>query len=223
MKRTLTTMLVIAATATVALAQMPPPGGPGGQGRPRGPGGPNATFHLLRMKEVQQELNLSTDQIKKIMEMQPAPGRGGPGGPPPGGPPQGGQGRPDPLADILSAGQRDRLKQLDLQFTAPASIMRPDVREALDLSAVQVEKIADILGMPPMGQPPRGGGQGGPPAGGPPQGGPPPGGPMTMDPAKRQQMMRDVMAVLTAEQRSKWGQLTGKAFTFPPPPDRRDR
>ncbi|MBS1707679.1 MAG: hypothetical protein JSS65_03035 [Armatimonadetes bacterium] len=148
------------------------PGGPGGPGFPGGPGG------------------------------QGGPGGpppeggfgGGPGGPPPEGGFGGGAGAPPPpggfgggqgrgpqagqdiekkIAEILTSKQLTRYKEIQLQATAPMSLLRPEVAEKLGLSEDQRQEIDGIIreGMP---MPPRGpggpGGQGGP-GGPPPEGG----------------------------------------------------
>jgi hypothetical protein len=189
-------------------------------------GGPN----FLLAPEVQKELNLTQDQIAAIQKLfpprrgngggpgGPPPGRGpgGEGGPPPGQggqggpPPQGGSGRQNPieekLAQILSADQMARFKQLNLQAQGPMIIGRPDIADKLELSQDQKDQIHQIMDAAQQNRPRPDGGQ-----------------PQNM----RQQMKvwRDqtgqkVLGVLTGAQRRAWEGMLGKPFKFPEPPQR---
>jgi hypothetical protein len=148
-----------------------------------------------------------------------------------------------PFAQILTKDQNARLKQLSIQFEAPMSMMQPDINKQLELSNEQREKINDIIrnmmppppqgqggpgGGPGFGGPPQGGqggfgggqGQGGPPQGGPGFGGPGgQGGPQGQPPkfsemqAKKAAALKEVMKVLTSDQKETWSKITGKEFT----------
>ena len=117
------------------------------------------------------------------------------------------------IQQILSAEQFKRFKQIDLQVQAPMSITRPDVVERLDLSEEQMQKIHELHQemrppMPPQGQerPSR----------------------EQMEKmheqmmAKREELLRKVLNVLTPEQRQTWDAMTGKPFKLQPPPRRED-
>ncbi|MBX3111674.1 MAG: hypothetical protein KF857_06660 [Fimbriimonadaceae bacterium] len=168
---------------------------------------------------------------------------GGPGGPPPQGGFGGGQGGPPPqdggrgpmprqdmekkIAEILTSKQLARYKEIQLQATAPMSMLRPEVAEKLGLSDDQRTKLDEIVrdGMPKPRQPGGfGGGQGGP--GGPPPeggfGGPgrqrrPGGPPMMVDPTKRAELVKRALDVLTDSQKTKWKAMTGKVIDLTPP------
>lgn len=228
---------------------------------------------LIQMKSVQQELKLTQDQLVAIQKIQPPMiGGGGPGGPPApgqgrpprggqggqGGPPQGGfgpggggppQGGFDgpmpagPLDEILSETQLHRLKQLQLQFDAPMSMLDPRSGETLKLSEAQRQKLDEIIqaAFPRrMGPPPPGGpGQAGPGQRGPAQVGPGQGGPgqpgQGQGPAmswqerqaKKAAAYKQALGVLSESQRAAWKALTGAEFTkweevrMGPPPGQR--
>lgn len=191
----------------------------------RGPmGGPQ----ILSIKEVQQELNLSTSQIQRIQQMLDAnrPQRGErPAGPP----------NPETMRELQQKIQRElrailddsqyrRYGQLDLQASGPRAFQRPEVIERLKLSDQQLGQIRDLMGANrPKGEfqegPPRGEGPGGPPRGEGP-GGPPPGQFQGGPRPNPDEMMQKVLAILTADQRQKWLAMTGKKFNFPMPPRR---
>lgn len=214
--------------------QGPPPAGPGGPGMRRAPrpgmmGGPG----ILMRPDVQRELKLSEDQIKRLREAMPpprgfggpgqgGPGQGGPGqggrgfgGPGQGGPGQGGPGFPGPRPDdrqleekvkgILTETQFARYEQLKLQMRGAGVIGSPEISQKLDLSEDQRDKIRGIFenDRPPM----------------PPQGDRP-------DPQRMRDEMRKhreeiegkVLAVLTKGQRAKWDAMLGKPFKFEQPP-----
>lgn len=48
------------------------------------------------------------------------------------------------LGQILERGQRERLKQIQLQIDAPFSVLRPEVAQTLDLTEEQVEQIQEV-------------------------------------------------------------------------------
>jgi len=144
-------------------------GGPGGPGR-QGPGGPGGPFSLLSVPEVQKELKLQDTQLTRLQELMPS--RRGPGGPPPGaggpdgqrrepgqgrrsGPPEGGrEGRPgdgmrqemeSKLAEILDAGQMDRLKQLQLQRAGGRALLHKELADSLRLTDDQRRQVQDAV------------------------------------------------------------------------------
>jgi translation initiation factor IF-2 len=254
-QRSLWPILIAAALlvpATASHAQYPAPGG-GGPGGPGGfgGGGRRGGFrgrggNILRMPEVQKELNLSKAQIDKI-EALPRPGRGGgpggrggPGGP--GGPGGGGRGdfekfrqeREKAIAKILDAKQLARYKQLQLQREGIRAIGRKDIGDQLKLTADQHKKVDAALkserdAAMKAFQGMRGGGPGGPggPGGGRPgAGGPggPGGGPspemrkMFDDMRKRGEATEKTLkAVLTPAQTKQFAEMQGKPFKFPAP------
>lgn len=225
----------------------PGQGGPGGPPPMQGPGmrRMDSRMILIQMKSVQQELKLTQEQISAIQKIHPPMGPGGPppqggqgrppqGGPPQGGPPQGGFGpggggppqggfdgpmHKSPLDDILNDGQSERLKQLQIQFDAPMSMLDPRQGEALKLSETQRMKLDEIVqsAFPRPMRPQGGPGQAGPGQGGPsqPQPGQGPGQPMTWQErqAKKAAAYRQALAILNENQRSVWKSLTGAEFT----------
>jgi hypothetical protein len=115
---------------------------------------------------------------------------------------------------ILNPDQFRRWKQIALQAEAPMSIMRPDVAERLQFSEEQMQQFHEIfMNMRPP-QPPRPGEQ--PPS------------PEDMERmhkqmmAHREELLRKVLGIFTADQRSKWNDMTGKPFKLNhQPPQRR--
>ena len=96
------------------------------------------------------------------------------------------------VSDVLKPQQINRLKQLQLQREGVAAFRRPDISKQLDLTSEQQEKLRALDGA--------GFGFGGPGGG---------------QAAQRQQA--DALVILTADQKTKWGEVTGKAFQFPEP------
>ena len=128
------------------------------------------------------------------------PGGGGPGGPPPGGGP--GNGGPGggqaggPLAQILNQVQMKRLHQLALQFDAPMTFLGPPAGPALQLTQEQRLSIHNIIQttMPhpqPGQQPPT----------------------WAEMQAAKANAFQQAWAKLTQTQKTKWGEITGPAFT----------
>src|SRR5262249_29132910 len=93
------------------------------------------------------------------------------------------------VVQLLDAKQVERLKQLSLQRDGAAAFARPEIAKQLGLSPDQVDKIRRLQGdgMPPFGRGP--------------------------GPDDRQ--LADAVAVLTAEQKTRWAELKGKDFKFP--------
>ncbi|MES1147156.1 MAG: hypothetical protein ABUL49_00210 [bacterium] len=198
-------VLVIPAIAQVAGSavddsdQQPPrqgqgmPGRPGmGMGQRRG-GGPAG---LLRSPEVKRELGVTDEQIKQVEEgiRKQAEAREGTDGMP--GEPPKREEIDKVLKSVLNDTQYKRFVEIELQAMGARALLRPDIREKLNLTDDQVDKLEDIIGPGgpmmggPGGPPPQGGpgGQGGfpPPQGGPGGDGggfpPPQGGPEGMPP-----------------------------------------
>lgn len=200
-------------------------GGPGGGGPGMGQRGPkqgNSGMMLIKMSTVQQELHLTAAQIEAVNALRPpqgGPGGGGPGGgggqggnggggprgggqggPRGGGPGGGGQGGPPPedggpLKDILNETQLARLKQLDLQFNMPMSIMDPRSGRTLELTEAQRDSIDQIIRteMPRPDREER-------PT-------------WAQQQAAKARATTRVLAVLTSEQKTAWNRIIGAAFS----------
>lgn len=152
------------------------------------------------------------------------------------------RGRESAIRDLLTAGQRRRLRQIALQVRGPQAFREPEVVAVLQLTADQRERIrrieADVV-MPPRFDGPR---PDGPRFEGPRPDGPRPDGPPKGQLMKgpgdwfgRPNVMPQVLAVLTADQIARWNELTGPPFVGlrgprgpnpprppgprPPPPD----
>jgi Spy/CpxP family protein refolding chaperone len=212
--------------ASVASAQQQPRGGGrGGFGGPFG-GMFNSPVGLLRMPEVQKELNLSDEQTKEVDESlaQIGPGRGGFNF-------QELQNLSDEerqkrmeemrakaeeatkaaeekMNKILKPEQLARLKQLNLQRQGAMALSRPDVAKDLGLTQEQQDKLRDIQASTRQA-----GGGGGRNF-------------QDLSDEERQKLfteMRerqekaqaDMLAVLTPDQKTKFAELKGKDFTFP--------
>ncbi len=151
----------------------------------------------------------------------PPAGGGGAAGangglPPAGGAPQGGRGGFGNNAEaqakldadikaILSDSQYKRLHELMLQFDGPAALARPDVAKQFDLTEEQKKKIQDIqqTQMQNMRERMQGGGGGGERQA------------MMQEMQKmREETNKQILAVLTAEQKQKWDAAQGKSFKF---------
>ncbi|MBS1715167.1 MAG: hypothetical protein JST30_12610 [Armatimonadetes bacterium] len=143
------------------------------------------------------------------------PPQGGPGGPPQGGgqfggPPQGGPGGPDPMdakvKEILNADQYARYKELQLQWRGAGAISQPDVADKLGLTDDQREQVRAAMDAA-RPQPPQGG-----------QGGPPDFEAMQKQMAEaKARSEKQILAVLTVDQRAKWQQMLGRPFKFAQP------
>lgn len=123
------------------------------------------------------------------------------------------------LETILNAEQVKRLKQLELQRAGVAAFTRVEVEKTLTLNDEQKGKLKTIseesaTKMREL----MGGGRG---QGGRPQRGAGGGRGTAPDQIKidalRKEYLDKAVAVLTDEQKKTWGEMTGAAFTFPPP------
>ena len=220
-------MLVMASVASLALAQ---PGGGFGGGGGFGMmgggvmGGNTSITSLLRMPQVQTELKLTDDQKTKIQDlsgtmrdkMMEAMNAGG-------GPPDfqnmSQEDMQKQMADmrkkmegvnkdmdeqavkILNADQVDRVKQLQIQRDGAMALTREDVAKKLGLTddqTAKIKKLQESLNKPPQFDP---------------------NGDMQAQMQKmrddRAQSQKDMLAVLTDEQKAKLKELGGKEFTFP--------
>lgn len=240
MKRRLLTLGVLAfALSALTTAQGgPPQGGPPGQGGPGGPGmmmgGPggfgNSDVQLLGRKDVQDDLQLTSDQKAKVAELQKKyqPQRGGPGGGGPGGPPAGGGGfngappggnfDPDEMAArmekqqaeqkkaiaaILTEAQVKRLGEIRVQIQGNAYATSPEGQKALGVTEDQMDKIQVAMDdiRENMPRPDFGNGE-------------------RPDPQQMQAQMKKMQdqlnnaigAILTADQKAKLKEMGGKAF-----------
>lgn len=123
----------------------------------------NSMIGLLQRSDVQKELNLSDDQKSKLEATRPARGQGGNRGNGGGGNGGGGNGgggqRPaqDPEAmakaaaerektmlEVLTPDQSKRLRELFVQRAGSRAVIRPDIQDALKLTATQKEKIGEL-------------------------------------------------------------------------------
>jgi Spy/CpxP family protein refolding chaperone len=225
MKKLMVMFAMLAWVAT-ALAQ-PGPGGPGGR-RGMGPGmgfgfGMGGGFGLLMMPEVQKELNITEQQMQQIGQlmaqqreqmqalmqqmrdatpeqrqqlMQQAMQKWDEG-----------------IGKILQPAQKTRLRELQLQAEGASALARPDVAKELNLSEDQRKKIGDITTQyrqkqMQLWQQGRGPG---------------------VDRQAmfqqmqqlRQQMDKELLAVLTTQQLEQWKKMQGKPFQFPRGPGMR--
>ncbi len=98
------------------------------------------------------------------------------------------------LGKILEGKQLERLSQLNMQREGTAALKRPEVAKKLQLTEDQQSKIGKVQ-VPGFG-PGRGPG---------------------LSPDETRKMLADAVAVLTDEQKTKWGELTGPEFNFPAP------
>ncbi|GMV88383.1 MAG: hypothetical protein AMXMBFR81_13140 [Chthonomonas sp.] len=170
---------------------------------------------------------------------QGRPPMGGPGGP--GGPNR--EAMEAQIKEILNANQFKRYQELALQWEGPIAIGREDVAEKIGLGGDKLEEVRQLIGES-MGRPGGPGGPGGPPdqmrgqggqgrgqgqqgrgqgrgQGQPPVRGQGQGGPGFGDPgqmmARREEVGKKVLALLTNEQKRKWEGLLGRKFEFEAP------
>jgi Spy/CpxP family protein refolding chaperone len=201
----------VASLVISAVAQQPgqPGRGAGRQGGGMMRGGGNATGMLLQRADVQKELNLTEDQKTKIRQAQEkrqaamqelrnlSP-----------------EERQQKMQELMAGNdltaslndtQKKRLKELEYQWQGPTALTQEENAKAIGLTQEQRTKIAGIQEQ--MGQTLRESMQGFQP-----------GGDMTEVRKKleevRNKTEKDIEAVLTAEQKQKWQQMLGKAFTF---------
>jgi tRNA A-37 threonylcarbamoyl transferase component Bud32 len=185
------------------------PGGPKGPGRRGGrPGWPPrgiAPLFLLGQRAVQEELKLSPKQAEKVKALLDFGCR----------PPSNEEAAAAEkgLAKLLRPNQAERLQQIIRQTRGPHGLLDPETARALRLSERQKEKIQAILDRPSPGEPGKHGKLGPPPW------------------AKRPapwEVEVQVLRVLSADQRARWGALRGRPFrgdfrVAPRPPRRKAR
>lgn len=244
MKRLTLIGAAVALFASIAVAQPTPGGqGPGGQRRMQMMMGRGGGVRLIMRPDVQKELNLTEDQKSKLAAIFPQPqfgrqggpgggggrgaaaaggGQGGPGGAAVQGGPGGqrGQGGPrdpqafqeqqkkqeDAVKAILTEQQNKRFAELRIQFDGPSALYRDDVAKQVGLTDDQKKKLDDIRNASMQAMRDR------------------------MQEARdngddreamrgEMQKMREandkqILGVLTDEQRKKWDAMQGKKFTF---------
>jgi Spy/CpxP family protein refolding chaperone len=224
MRRTI--VVLSAAALLVASIGLAAAQGPGGPGRRQGGmmggrmGMMGGGLGLLRMPEVQKELNMTQPQIDKLdgaqQTMQEAMREVF----------QGGFQQMSPeerekamakmeelqtktVASILDQTQMKRFRQLELQRMGASALMRPSVAKELGLTSEQKSKMQEVQAqqreqMRDLFQ----------------------GGFQQMSPEERQQAMQKIrenqekanaamLNVLTPQQKTKWAEMTGKPFKFP--------
>jgi Spy/CpxP family protein refolding chaperone len=243
MKRFTLIGAAVALFASIALAQPTPGGGqgPGGQRRMQmmGRGG---GVRLIMRPDVQKELSLTEDQKSKLSAIFPQPQFGGQGGPGGGGgrgatAAGGGQGGPggggaavqggqrgqggprdpqafqeqqkkqeDAVKAILTEQQNKRFAELRIQFDGPSALYRDDVAKQVGLTDDQKKKLDDIRNASMQAMRDR------------------------MQEARdngddreamrgeiqklREANDKQILGVLTDEQKKKWDAMQGKKFTF---------
>lgn len=220
-------LLALATVPVVAQGQRPGRG-QGFAGRQMGMGGMGSLARLLMIEEVRKELNVTEDQAAQVREamqsMRPADGPGqGPGG-------RGNLSEmteeeraefraqmqqrmqernnqiKEALGKVLSADQMARLNQISLQQQGVMALITPDVATALALTEEQTTKLEGVFSSFRGNARPRDAGEG---------------------PADRQalrqqmqerreQMTKDVMAILTTDQQAKFKEMQGSPFEMPP-------
>lgn len=208
---TVAAMAIVAMVAQVAMAQREDGrrerGGREGRG-PGGFGGPPTMARLASIEKVQEALKLTDDQKDKIKtvndetraEMRKQFEDGG---------------RPDrekmmklmddstaKLNEVLDDGQEKRLMGIFVQMAGPGAVMNPAIGKEVGLTDEQRDKLRDAMGPLREGRRPDG---------------PPPEGKRTEGRGgegsfreRREKMDKDVMAVLTDEQKKKLESLKGE-------------
>jgi Spy/CpxP family protein refolding chaperone len=194
--------VVVAMIAQVAVAQNESKKGRGGRGAGGGGmmGGPPSMARMATIDKVQEALKLSDEQKSKIktinddsrtaMREQFQSG-----------------GRPDPekmrkmrdeetenLNKVLDEGQQKRLMGIFVQVMGAGAVMDPAVGKAIGLTDDQKTKLHEAMGPPPEGR--AAGGQG--------------------FQERREKMEKEVMSVLTADQKSKLESLKGEKVDIDP-------
>jgi Spy/CpxP family protein refolding chaperone len=210
-------MVMFAALALVTTAMAQPGAGGAGGRRGMGPGtgigfGMGGGFGLLMMPEVQKEINLTEQQRQQIQQLMAE---------------QREQMMPlmqqmreatpeqrqklmeqmmqkwdQALGKVLQPEQKARLRELQLQAEGAFALARPDVVKELNLNEEQKRKISDILAQYREKQ--RQLWQQGPGADR-----------QAMMQQMRQQMDKELLAVLTEPQQEQWKKMQGKPFQFP--------
>jgi Spy/CpxP family protein refolding chaperone len=192
------TVAVVAIAAQTAVAQNEKGGQRGRGGRPGGPGGPPSMARVATIDKVQDALKLTDEQktkIEKINTESRKAMRDALDG-----------GRPDPekmkkmrdaetdkLKEVLNADQQKRLMGIFIQVMGASAVMDPAVGKEIDLTDEQKDKLHEAMGPPPEGREGRdakGGGE------------------SFRD--RRAKMEKEVMAVLTSEQKKKLDSLKGE-------------
>jgi len=155
-------------------------------------------LRLLVQKSVQDDLKLTDDQARRIMEK--VEGRQPPGrGPTPFLLPAEWEDREKAVLAVLTEAQDRRLRQVALQVRGAQALGDAEVAEALGFSDAQKERVRGLVfegrrfswGMGP-------GGPGGPPG--------------RRSDEGRKAPLEQALEVLTAEQRAKWNEMTGEPF-----------
>jgi len=208
-------MFAMLALVTTALAQ-PGPGGRRGMGPGMGMGfGMGGGFGLLMMPEVQKEINLTEQQKQQLQQLMAE---------------QREQMMPlmqqmrdatpeqrqklmeqvmqkwdQALGKVLQPEQKARLRELQLQAEGASALARPDVAKELNLNDEQKRKISDILAQYRQKQ--RQLWQQGPGADREAM--------FQQMQQLRQQMDKELLAVLTEQQQQQWKKMQGKPFQFP--------
>src|SRR5262245_6224920 len=211
----------ILCTAMVAWSQEPREQGPRGPERggfrggfnvPIGPPGgrPGSLLMLLGVAEVQKEMSIDEEQRKEIEKLQgemrekmESMFREFQPGPPPGDEPDN-RDRPrvdfrakmeelnkqtdESIGKLLKEKQLDRLRQLQLQSEGVAALVKPEVAEKLALTDEQKNKIREIQDRSFGGFSP---------------------------PQANPKDKTDALALLTAEQKTKWQLLVGNEVNLP--------
>jgi Spy/CpxP family protein refolding chaperone len=195
--------VVVAMIAQGALAQNESKKGRGGRGGAGGGGmmgGPPSMVRIAGNEKVQEALKVSDDQKSKIEkineESRSAMREQFQGG-----------GRPDPekmrkmrdeetekLDKVLDEAQQKRLMGIFVQVMGAGAVMDPAVGKAIGLTDDQKSKLREAMGPPPEGR--AAGGQG--------------------FQERREKMEKEVMSVLTEDQKSKLESLKGEKVDIDP-------
>jgi Spy/CpxP family protein refolding chaperone len=209
----LAVVVMVSSSALAQERQQRQRGQQGQRGQRGGFGGfGGGTVFLLNQKSVQDELKLSDEQITKAKELSDKQRESFRGQ-------RGQRGQRDEearkkleearqatekaVAEILKPEQLKRVKQISLQQQGARALNNPDVATALKLSDVQKEKLKSIRGEAQTARGQRGqGGQRGQ---------------RSEEERKKQEEARKatnekLMNVLTAEQKTKWKEMTGEPF-----------
>ncbi len=153
----------------------------------RGPRRPPMGPALAGIPEVAKELGLTEDQLAAIRDVAESL-RGS---------------RPDKetmdaamgkIKSIMNAAQWKRFNQIQLQLAGPGAFLMPETVQALGLSSAQQDQIKAILdaNRPKEGERPQG------------------------DPKQmHDKVMKQILAVLTADQQAKWQDMLGAEFKLP--------
>jgi hypothetical protein len=195
-------VVVVAMISQAALAQNESKKGRGGRGAGGGGmmGGPPSMARLAGVDKVQEALKLSDDQKSKIKtisdDSRTAMREQFQGG-----------GRPDPekmrkmrdeetekLNKVLDEGQQKRLMGIFVQLMGAGAVMDPAVGKEIGLTDDQKTKLHDAMGPPPEGR--AAGGQG--------------------FQERREKMEKEVMSVLTSDQKTKLESLKGEKVDIDP-------